>query len=195
MKFATVVAVFALLGFSTEAARLNQKMFRSTLAEKDDIETHFSKFVSKFQRSYKNISEYNKRLEHFKQNKAFIDAENAMKGSYTLELNKFADLSNEEFQTMMGLVVPRDAKIRAEEEEEEEETENVEEALAETSQASSINWVTAGAVQSVRNQGSCGSCYAFSAIGTIESALYIKSKITLNLSEQQVVDCSTSYGN
>jgi len=72
---------------------------------------------------------------------------------------------------------------------------SVDEELAEQTLPTSLNWVTSGAVQAVRNQASCGSCYSFSAISTIESALYIKSKVTVNLSEQQVVDCSGSYGN
>lgn len=47
----------------------------------------------------------------------------------------------------------------------------------------------------IRNQGSCGSCYAFSAVGAIESAYLIERNQTVGLSEQQLVDCSIFLGN
>ena len=62
-----------------------------------------------------------------------------------------------------------------------------------------IDWVAAGKVTPIKNQGSCGSCWAFAAVATIESALMIQQNLTtLNLSEQQLVSCATSaagYGS
>jgi C1A family cysteine protease len=49
-------------------------------------------------------------------------------------------------------------------------------------------------VSGVKNQGSCGSCWAFSAVAAIESTLLINGRTEL-LSEQQLVDCSRAYGN
>lgn len=55
-----------------------------------------------------------------------------------------------------------------------------------------VNWVTAGVVSSVKNQGQCGGCYAFSAVGLLEALYAQKFKASINLSEQEVIDCSSS---
>jgi len=53
----------------------------------------------------------------------------------------------------------------------------------------SIDWVEFGVVTPVKDQGQCGSCWSFSAIGALESAYYIETGILRNFSEQQLVDC------
>ena len=59
---------------------------------------------------------------------------------------------------------------------------------------SSVDWRTKGVVNAIKNQGSCGSCWTFSAAGTMESAAAIAGAALPNLSEQNLVDCSqTGY--
>ncbi|KAH0789815.1 Clan CA, family C1, cathepsin L-like cysteine peptidase [Histomonas meleagridis] len=53
----------------------------------------------------------------------------------------------------------------------------------------SIDWRAKGAVNEIKDQGDCGSCWAFSAIQGAESAYFIKSGNLLSFSEQNLVDC------
>ncbi|CAN8287612.1 unnamed protein product [Cochlearia groenlandica] len=125
-----------------------------------------------------------KRFEIFKDNLRFIDENNNKNLSYKLGLNRFADLTNEEYRSIYLRAKPVKRVFKTSD----RYVARVGDALPE-----SVDWRKEGAVADVKDQGSCGSCWAFSTIGSVEGINKIVTGDLISLSEQELVDCDTSY--
>jgi len=123
---------------------------------------------------------------YYQENKKYIDALNAKNLGYKVRLNSLADMSNEEFQRMVPSRKSRPPVTSALQ----SGFGGIFEASNDVSVPSSIDWRTKGAVTQVKDQGSCGSCWAFGSIGSVEGIWAIQNGELLSLSEQQLVDCS-----
>jgi len=102
-------------------------------------------------------------------------------------VNAFTDLTSKEFSDLyMGYLPRQNDYARSQI----EHVAPVGQVLAD-----SLDWRTKGAVTPIKDQGQCGSCWAFSTTGSVEGANQLKSGKLESLSEQQLVDCAGSSGN
>merc|ERR1712212_836861 len=149
-------------------------------------QNEWAAYKQKHGKVYSNIMEEFYRMKVYSDNKVFVEKHNAEhaegKHTYTVALNKFADLTTEEWSaTYKGLVRRRSMP---------HEVHQIVEEAPET-----MDWRDQGVVSAIKDQGQCGSCWAFSATGSLESAWVLAGNSMVTLSEQQLVDCSTFYGN
>ncbi|KAF2917560.1 hypothetical protein DAI22_09g201900 [Oryza sativa Japonica Group] len=128
-------------------------------------------------RSWGDLAEKVSRFEVFKKNARYIHEFNKRKGmSYWLGLNKFADMTSEEFMAKYT-----GAKV--------DDTGEEQLLVGDVSPPATWDWRQHGAVTDVKDQDGCGSCWAFSAVGAVEGINAIMTGNLLTLSEQQVLDC------
>ena len=145
----------------------------------------FTQWSIDYGRSYSSPTERDYREYVYSKNVEKIVLHNHGDHTWRMAVNEFADLTSEEFVAKyVGGYVPQDSYAQY-------STAN----LTLDALPTSVDWVSNGAVTPVKNQGNCGACWAFSTTGAVEGAWFIKNKNLVSLSEQQLVDCSTSYGN
>lgn len=149
----------------------------------------FKRWAKHFGKRYDSILEEAHRFMIFAENWRYIQHVNEKKLSYTLGLNQFADLTADEFKYHVhgksGSCLRRGQKP----------ANLLKRSASSTSLPPSVDWTKKGVITPVKNQGQCGSCWAFSTTGAIEAACAIKHGKLISLSEQQLVDCSGSFGN
>lgn len=151
------------------------------VAKDDTWETYKLEFGREFQSEEHETARY----WIFKENLNEINTHNRDANTYQLAVNQFTDMTADEFrQTYLGRLSAPKSSIH--------NWENLPVHNEDKSEvlASSFDWVPKGAVTPVKNQGGCGSCWAFGTTGSIEGAWYLATGKLLSLSEQQFVDCS-----
>lgn len=152
--------------------------------------TLFNSFVKTYNRTYIDAADFEYRKHIFCLNAEYIETSNQRNGGeYTLAINAFADLTDAEFSALhtsssFGMLAPSLEPTP--------ET-NGEDDDDDTPIPGSVDWVALGHVTPVKNQGPCGSCWAFGAVAGIESHYSIYRNLTLDLSEQELVDCAWPY--
>lgn len=155
------------------------------VADEASTQQAFTQFVKQYQKQYPTEEVFD-RYNAFKQNLEIIKAHDSSVG-WTMGINEFSDLTSAEFASMYLGYRPRDnSYLRSLNEYQIPEGQQL---------ADSIDWVQKGAVTAVKDQGQCGSCWAFSTTGSVEGAYQIKTGNLNSLSEQQLVDCAGSAGN
>jgi C1A family cysteine protease len=143
----------------------------------------FKNFIKQYNKTYNSPNEVLKRYTIFSSNLQKIRIHNLMDLSWKMELNEWADLNWNEFKNnRLGLKVFYPKGIQ-----------KITPTLGTI--PNTVDWRTKGIVNPIKNQEQCGSCWAFSAVGAIESAVALKTGKLFSLSEQQLVDCSGSFGN
>ena len=140
------------------------------LSVNSTIMNKYLSYINQYGKEY-NITRY----DIFKENVKKIEKHNQNNLSYNLSINQFTDMPNENDP----FFVYKEGTYN-----------NFNEIVP-----LSVDWREKNAVTHVKNQGKCGSCWAFSATGSVEGIISIKDGTLFNISEQQLIDCSSQYGN
>merc|ERR1719183_2289153 len=146
--------------------------------EELELQQAFVQHMSEHGLSYGTEEEFAFRMALFAKKDAEINEINAREENFTVGHNFMSTWTDAEYKKLLGYGglegdMPRN------------------DVYLEPTNASSKDWREEGAVNAVKNQAQCGSCWAFSATCAVEGAHFLKSGKLLSLSEQELVSCST----
>jgi C1A family cysteine protease len=168
-----------------------------SIGQAEDLNNKFLKYAGVYNVNVNSVDEYALKLENFKVLEDRIGKLNAKNSPQNqLELNKFSQLSSDELNLMMGF----DVKELEREIESGVVLNKAKDFTAELSQLNLMGPLPEAldlsyTHHSIYNQGTCGSCYSFSAVAALEARIFYKHGIKVSLSQQQAVDCSKTQGN
>ncbi|KAJ3694683.1 hypothetical protein LUZ60_000060 [Juncus effusus] len=148
----------------------------------------FEGWINEHTKTYDSLEEKLRRFEIFKQNLKRIEETNKQMRNYRLGLNEFADMHHEEFKSKYLGGLKRNFARK-------QENAKLDDSVYENANylPKSIDWRLKGAVTPVKNQGSCGSCWAFSTVAAVEGINQIITGNLTSLSEQELIDCDTTF--
>jgi len=150
----------------------------SAVSALHQYELEYMNYLAEFGKSMNSVDEFESRMENFKLTDLSIQSINESNNTWTAGHNQFSDWTHEEYKGMLGLIATY---------------ENAEVTVFDESDIpNGVNWVDAGAVTPVKDQGQCGSCWSFSTTGSLEGAHFKATGELLSFSEQQLVDCANT---
>lgn len=149
-----------------------------------DMTDAFGVFMKEYGRTYSSVEEYAEKLSIFADNMERVAKMNAahvlINGEAVFGVTKFSDISPEEFKANYLGYIPSNKTVQR--------------VTLDGPVANDIDWTQKGATTAVKDQGRCGSCWAFSAVAAIESYAHLAGKGLIKLSTQQVNSCDKRDG-
>jgi len=155
--------------------------------KEEEYQLLFTRFMTQYNKKYTHDTFFY-RYTVFKANMDKVYLANKQEHSYKLGMNEMGDMTHAEFKaTKLGY--NKIDRSYARSKNAAGPHQHVKNAPAK------VDWRNKGAVTPIKNQQQCGSCWAFSTTGSTEGAVAIATGKLISLSEQQLVDCSGSFGN
>ncbi|XP_015953598.1 senescence-specific cysteine protease SAG39-like isoform X2 [Arachis duranensis] len=173
-----IILFFLILTLWNSQVTMSRRLFESTCTR----ERH-EKWMEEYGKVYKDGEEKERRFRIFKNNVEFIESFNAAGDkSFKLSVNRFADLSVEEFKASLNGLPKSHWQTTP------FRHENV------TDIPETVDWRKRGVVTPIKDQGTCGSWWAFSSVAAVEGIHKISTGKLVSLSVQELVDCVRGDG-
>ncbi|XP_068679493.1 counting factor associated protein D-like [Montipora foliosa] len=160
--------------------------------EDSEVDEMFEEFKLRHGKSYEDPYEHEHRKRIFRHNIRFINSKNRAALNFTLEPNELSDVTDDEFEMYKGLLIDPSG---GDETLKKQEIPEARLKIPTIPPPNSLDWREYGAVTPSKAQGLCGSCWTFSSTGPIEGAYAIQTGKLVDISEQQLMDCSWGFGN